>query len=185
MKTLSHVWFFGTPWTVAYQAPLSMGFSRQGYWSGLPFPSPGDLPNPGIELRSPKLQVDSLPSDPLGKLLCSLRIHEYILEHSMYFSPILTLVSWLKRLIALTAFFVSCLAVIEFPSVPSRDSEMKIWEGMKILLCGFHGDLRRRQHWSLLWWGCSQNCRGMSSQRWSREPFSVSAQGPVASPSAL
>ena len=120
-----------------------MGFSRQGYWSGLPFPSPGDLPNPETELRSPKLQVDSLPSEPLGKLLCSLRIHEYILEHSMYFSPILTLVSWLKRLIALTAFFVSCLAVIEFPSVPSRDSEMKIWEGMKILLCRFHGPKKK------------------------------------------
>ena len=51
-------------WTVALQAPLSMGFSRQEYWSGLPFPSPGDLPDPGIRLRSPALQVDSLPSEP-------------------------------------------------------------------------------------------------------------------------
>ena len=50
-----------TPWTVAHQAPLSMGFSRQEYLSGLPFPSPGDLPNPGIEPRSPTLQADSLP----------------------------------------------------------------------------------------------------------------------------
>ena len=48
------------PWTVAYQAPLSMGFSRQEYWSGLPFPSPKDLPNPGTEPRSPALQADSL-----------------------------------------------------------------------------------------------------------------------------
>ena len=48
------------PWTVAHQAPLSMGFSRQEYWSGLPFPSPGDLPDPGIEPRSPTLQADSL-----------------------------------------------------------------------------------------------------------------------------
>ena len=48
-----------TPWTVAHQAPLSMGFSRQEYWSGLPFPSPGDLPNPGIKPRSPALQADS------------------------------------------------------------------------------------------------------------------------------
>ena len=56
-----------TPWTVARQAPLSMGFSRQGYWSGLPFPSPGDLPNPGIESRSPTLQAYSLPSEPPGK----------------------------------------------------------------------------------------------------------------------
>ena len=51
-----------TPWTVACQAPLSMGCSRQEYWSGLPFPSPGDLPNPGIEPRSPALQADSLPT---------------------------------------------------------------------------------------------------------------------------
>ena len=54
------------PWTVAHQAPLSMGFSRQGYWSGLKFPSPGDLPNPGIEPRSPALQIDALPSEPPG-----------------------------------------------------------------------------------------------------------------------
>ena len=58
------VWLFVTPWTVAYQAPLSMEFSRQEYWSGLPFPSPGDLPNPEIEPRSPALQADSLPSEP-------------------------------------------------------------------------------------------------------------------------
>ena len=51
---------------VAYHAPLSMGFSRQEYWSGLPFPSPEDLPNPGIQLRSPALQADSLPSEPPG-----------------------------------------------------------------------------------------------------------------------
>ena len=51
-----------TSWTAAYQAPLSMGFSRQAYWSGLPFPSPGDLPDPGIEPRSPALQADSLPT---------------------------------------------------------------------------------------------------------------------------
>ena len=51
------------PWTVAHQAPLSMGFSRQEYWSRLPFPSPEDLPNPGIEPRSPTLQADSLPTE--------------------------------------------------------------------------------------------------------------------------
>ena len=55
VKSLSHVWLFAIPWTVAYQAPLSMGFSRQWYWSGLPFPSPKDLPNPGIEPGSPAL----------------------------------------------------------------------------------------------------------------------------------
>ena len=54
---------FATPWTVACQAPLSMGFSRQEYWSEWPFPSPGDLPNPGIKPRSPALQADSLPTE--------------------------------------------------------------------------------------------------------------------------
>ena len=53
----------GTPWTIAHQAPLSMGFSMQEYWSGLPFPSPGGLPNPGIEPRSPALQADSLSTE--------------------------------------------------------------------------------------------------------------------------
>ena len=62
VKSLSRVRLFVTPWTVAYQAPPSMGFSRQEYWSGLPFPSPGDLPNPGIEPRSPAFQADALTS---------------------------------------------------------------------------------------------------------------------------
>ena len=66
MKLLSRVRLFVTPWTVTYQAPLSMGFSGQEYWSGLPFPSPGDLPNPGIEPRSPALQTDALTSEPPG-----------------------------------------------------------------------------------------------------------------------
>ena len=63
---LSHVQLFATPWTVAHQAPLSMEFSRQEYWGGLPFPSPGDLPNPGIEPGSPTLRADALPSEPPG-----------------------------------------------------------------------------------------------------------------------
>ena len=70
----SHSVMFVTPWTVAHQAPLSMGFSRQEYWSGLPFPSPGDLPNPGIKPGSPALQADSLPSEPPWKPLFLVRI---------------------------------------------------------------------------------------------------------------
>ena len=62
VKSLSRVWLFAAPWTIAYQASLSMGFSRQEYCGGLPFPSPGDLPDPGIKPRSPTLQADSLPS---------------------------------------------------------------------------------------------------------------------------
>ena len=68
MKSLSRVQLFAIPWTVACQAPLSMGFSRQGYKSGLPFSSPGDLPDPGIEPGSPALHADSLLSEPPGKL---------------------------------------------------------------------------------------------------------------------
>ena len=74
-----------TPWTVAHQAPLFMGFSRQKYWSGLPFPSPGDLPNPGIEPGSPALQADSLPAE-LRLLLLDLLLYlhwdaEYFLRY--------------------------------------------------------------------------------------------------------
>ena len=58
-----------TPWSVARQAPLSTGFFRQDYWSGLPFPSPGDRPNPGTEPRSPASQADSFPLEPRGKLI--------------------------------------------------------------------------------------------------------------------
>ena len=67
VKSLSCVRLFETLWTVAHQAPPSIGFSRQEYWSGLPFPSPGDLPNPGIEPRSPAWQADALTSEPPGK----------------------------------------------------------------------------------------------------------------------
>ena len=64
---LSHIQLLEAPWTVACQAPLSVGFPRQEYWSGLPFSSPGDIPDPGIELLStvsPALQTDSLPTEP-------------------------------------------------------------------------------------------------------------------------
>ena len=67
MKSLSRVRLFVTPWTVAYQAPQSVEFSMQEYWSGLPFPSPGDLPDPGAEPRSPTLQETALPFEPPGK----------------------------------------------------------------------------------------------------------------------
>ena len=66
----NHVWLFATLWTVAHQAPQSMRFSRQEYWSGLPSPSPGDLPNPWfkpVSPTSPALQADSLPTESLGK----------------------------------------------------------------------------------------------------------------------
>ena len=81
MKSLSRVRLFVTPWTVAYQALPSMGFSRQESWNGLPFPSPGDLPDPGIKPRSPALQADALPSEPPGtKILTFVKI--------IYLSPL-------------------------------------------------------------------------------------------------
>ena len=69
VKSLSHVQLFATPWTVAYQASLSMGFSRQEYWSGLPFPSPGDLPDPGIEPGSPASEADASASNEAPPLV--------------------------------------------------------------------------------------------------------------------
>ena len=65
---LSRVRLFATPWTVAHQASPSMEFSRHDYWSGLPLPSPGDLPDPGIEPGSPALQADALLSEPPGNM---------------------------------------------------------------------------------------------------------------------
>ena len=66
-QSLNRVQLFATPWTVVLQAPLFVGFSRQEYWSGQPFSSPGDLPDSGIDPRSTSLHVDSLPSEPPGK----------------------------------------------------------------------------------------------------------------------
>ena len=68
VKSLSCIQLFATPWTVAYQAPPSMGFSRQEYWTGLLFPSPEDLLHPGIKPGSPALRTDALSSESPGKL---------------------------------------------------------------------------------------------------------------------
>ena len=76
MNSLSRVRLFVTPWNVAHQAPPSMGFSRQEYWSGLPFPSPGHLPHPGTETRSPALQADALLSEPPGKTFQEKSVNE-------------------------------------------------------------------------------------------------------------
>ena len=81
---------FATPWTVAYQASPSMGFSRQEYWSELPFLSPADLPDPGIKPRSPALQADALPSEPRGKPLNTYNgiklFHKSKIEFLLYIS---------------------------------------------------------------------------------------------------
>ena len=96
VKSLSRVRLFATPWTVAYQASPSMGFSRQEYWSGLPFPSPGDLPDPGIEPGSPTLEADALTSEPPGKPLVGSRDSSNLfltLDHSAILSFMITLFS--------------------------------------------------------------------------------------------
>ena len=92
MKSLSRVRLFATPWTVAYQAPPSMGFSRQEYWSGLPFPSPGYLPDPGIEPGSPAFQADALTSEPAGKPIKEIS-PDYSLEGMMLKLKVNTLVT--------------------------------------------------------------------------------------------
>ena len=80
---------FATPWTVAYQAPPFMRFSRQDWWNGLPFPSPGDLPDPGIKPGSPALQADALPSEPPGKPVWRIGIYSNLpYFHTMIFSSI-------------------------------------------------------------------------------------------------
>ena len=78
VKSLSHMRLFATPWTVAYQAPLSVGFSMQEYWSGLLFASPQDLPNPGIEPRSSALQADSVLPELPGKPNTHLHVPIYL-----------------------------------------------------------------------------------------------------------
>ena len=87
---LSRVQLFATPWTIAHQAPLSTGYSRQEYWSGLPFPSPGDLCHLSIEPQSPSLQADSLLSEPPGKPICMYvythtHIHTHTHTHTFFF----------------------------------------------------------------------------------------------------
>ena len=87
---------FSSPWIVAFQVPLSMGFSRQEYWSGLPFPSPGDLPNPGIEPMSHALQDDSLPLSQWGRPLICSQHYNYI--HKIFttypFSEVSPVTAW-------------------------------------------------------------------------------------------
>ena len=100
-KSLSHVALFVTLWTVACQSPLSMGFSRQEYWSGLPFPSSGDLPNPGTEPWSHTLQADSFLSEPLVKPICMyvcMYVCTYICICTNNFFRLFSIMHYYKRL---------------------------------------------------------------------------------------
>ena len=96
VNSLSRVRRLVTPWTVAYKAPLSMEFSRQEYMSGLPFPSPGDLPDPGIKPRSPALQADTLLSEPPGKLQIICLIPSKRITYFSFF--LFDLTRWVRHL---------------------------------------------------------------------------------------
>ena len=94
VKSLSRVRLLATPWTAALQAPPSMGFSRQEYWSGLPFPSPGDLPNPRIEPRSLALQAHSLPSESPEKPSVNVHIFFFRFFSIIGYYKVLSIVSF-------------------------------------------------------------------------------------------
>ena len=112
VKSLSRVRLFAALWTVAYQAPLSMGFSRQEYWSGLLFPSPEDLPDPGIEPRSATLQADTLHSIPLAS--CMYLVGTF---HPFTFKVIINMYDSISVfLIVLGLFFCRCFPSLVFPA---------------------------------------------------------------------
>ena len=87
-----------TPWTIAHQALLFMGFSKQEYWSGLPFPPPGDLPDPGIKHASPALQADSLSTEPSGEVICIYKLYYISIIYNIiinsYKTKLQKLTSW-------------------------------------------------------------------------------------------
>ena len=109
---------------VAYQAPRSMGFSRQEYWSGLPFPSPGDLPNPGIEPRSPALQTDALPSDPRSLVFPILLFSSIFLHRSLrkaFLSPCYSLELCIQM--GISFLFSLLLASLLFTAICKASSD--------------------------------------------------------------
>ena len=131
VKSLSLVQLLATPWTVAYQPPLSMGLSKQEYWSELPFPSPGDLPNPGIKPGSPALQTDALPFEPLHLL----------------FTWGQTMVEVMKIMVTSLKTSYACTATVHFPTLQQATIDPHLHQR----LLDTH-----RQIWnSLLWGHCS------------------------------
>ena len=113
VKLLSRVLLFATPWAVAYQAPRSMGFSRQEYWSGLPFPSPEDLPSTGVEPGPPALQTDTLLSEPPG-INASFSWSSTTLSTMFVFNYFLTL-----HLVFFILPITVCKCVMSFAYLPS------------------------------------------------------------------
>ena len=114
---------FATPWTIACQAPLSMGFPRQEYWSGLPFPSPGDLPNPGIKPMSPTLADGFFTAEPRGKEESK---QLFLLPCSFYHLPVFASF-WPIRSSCLGDFFGG--PVVKTPCCPYREHGFNPWSG--------------------------------------------------------
>ena len=113
MKVLSHVRLLATPWTVAYQAPPTMGFSRQEYWSGLLFPSPGDLPNPGIEPGSPTLEADALTSEPPGMygIIVAIKSKWLIIPFSIFVALLIFQMICILVSMSIKVSYCSCVIV--------------------------------------------------------------------------
>ena len=102
VKSLCHVWLLATTWTGAYQAPPSMGFSRQEYWSGVPLPSPGNLLSPGIKPGSPAFQADTLTSEPPGKPpIVLVNIYNFLVYNKGYISLLKQKVKFIGRILGL------------------------------------------------------------------------------------
>ena len=131
MCMLSHVWLFVTPWAVARQTPLSMGFSRQEYWSGLPFPSLGDLPDPEVKPGPLALQANFLLSEPPGKPKMTNSRCDLVLLSQCTFS--------LKPSLALLASLLACLLLshqqvfflLQYFHPPTKRLYIPLGEGLR------------------------------------------------------
>ena len=148
LKTESRVQLFATPWTVAHQASLSMELSRQEYWSGLPFPSPGDLPNPGIEPGSPALQADSSPFEPPGKP-CDTPLLSLFTSYSCLYEGILLFLP-LYPLQALHLRYCPLWALLTFKK-PSYSSCCKLSNQICSLRHSDHLSFHRNYFFSMLY----------------------------------
>ena len=134
---LSCVWLFVTPWTIARQAPLSMGFSRQKYWSGLPFPSPGDLPDPGIKHASPPLIGGFFTTEPPGKprgiLKWSANLHRAEGSRKLIYTQSLAVWGRLSSFLHFLVVFLSREFGLCFPL-------RRIWSRIALLAHGLMAD---------------------------------------------
>ena len=156
VKSLSRVQLFAAPWTVARQAPLSLEFSRQVYWSGLPFPSPQNLSDRAVAVRSPALQAESLPSDPPGKPSIVIKLCPVLWPHELQHaslpcpSPSLWIcssscpLSWWHHL----NHFILCRTLLLLPSIfPS----FRVFQMSQFFTSGDKGLELQLQHQSFQW----------------------------------